>query len=516
MFFPISKSFLFQQCRIILSKSRKDKYFLACSLHSKLENRPFTSSDAYLFGDKPVTFNQLGVMPSLCNALASCGKNHATLIQLHSFPKVIAGNDVIIASETGSGKTYAYLIPLIQKCLEYKNNLKYLSPSVIILIPNKELSNQILSVSRNLTNLVNDQIVIDSLPSGTEGSRWFTTSDGDKIVDILLCTPARLLNHIRKLHTEDLAVLLNVKHLVIDEADMLLDGSYLKDTERVIGALATARRKSAGISVRWDHVSRRFVPHSPSEAPVQRYQTVLCAASVPTCGDKAVANYLQDKFPQAVRVTLPMEHSRLHAFHPRVQQRFLKLDCAASDEGAWSRQHVLAVLEAVRCGDLLPAAAHKTQTMIFANTANRAAELAKALQSEQLSCLPYHSSLPSSARHRNLQEFRAGLCPALVCTDSLARGVDLPAVRHVVQADFALDAVSFLHRTGRAARAGHEGYATHFYGASAESLVQSLLAAAGGSDAAEGFAVRGGGVEQSFSRRRRFRKKLRRAALRED
>ena len=138
------------------------------------------------------------------------------------------------------------------------------------------------------------------------------------------------------------------------------------------------------------------------------------------------------------------------------------------------------------------------QTMVFVNTAEVARQLAGELVDLGIPTAEYHNMVPDPERQENLQKFRDHVVPVLVCTDQAARGLDLPTVRHVVQAEFALNVVQHLHRVGRASRAGVLGRATNLYDGRSKDLVDSILSDSSGQNK----------VDQSFSRRRGFRAKI--------
>ena len=127
--------------------------------------------------------------------------------------------------------------------------------------------------------------------------------------------------------------------------------------------------------------------------------------------------------------------------------------------------------------------------MIFVNTAEGAAQLSEALKNEGIDCAQFHKL--SENRHEELQKFRQGSAKLIVCTDSAARGLDLPNVRHVIQAEFALNVVQHMHRIGRASRGGVSGRATSIYDSNSDLIVESIKS----------------GIVSSFSRRRGLRKK---------
>ena len=147
------------------------------------------------------------------------------------------------------------------------------------------------------------------------------------------------------------------------------------------------------------------------------------------------------------------------------------------------------------------------QTMIFVNTASVALTVAASLRHAGLDNVEYHKCVTDPVAQESLRRFRAGEVSVLVCTDHAARGLDLPDVRHVVQAEFATNVVQYLHRIGRASRAGVIGHATNIYDLRTAALVDSILSASG--DTRQ--------VDQSFSRRRGFTKKIKKGirALRE-
>ena len=166
--------------------------------------------------------------------------------------------------------------------------------------------------------------------------------------------------------------------------------------------------------------------------------------------------------------------------------------------------------------------------MIFLNTADKAQKFAQMMRyivsekdegSAQLECVEFHNLMSAYEKRSSLEQFRSGAVKVLVCTDSAARGLDLPEVRHVVEAQFALNVVQHLHRIGRASRAGRSGKATSFYCEEASPLVESIMGAEqDGRNIPvdqEGInASNASSIERSFSRRRGFRRNLKRKAQR--
>jgi len=428
-----------------------------------LEGR-FVAQDreGFLFGSDRKTFRELGAREDICVALEHLGKSLPTSIQAKSFPAIMSGVDVIVAAETGSGKTYSYLIPMIQKCLENPARgtpghiNKY--PSVIVLVPNKELCLQVNQMAQELTIALKEhqgtQVDVRTVNSVT--GRWPFSRDGGP--EILICTPSFLSRLVKGGHTTEPELFRAVRHLVLDEADMLLDGSYLRDVEIVISAFKFIRREMIG--------NGEIQVHETVQ------QRILSAATLPSYGLRSMEKYIESNFPRAVKIST----LHLHKHHPCIDQTFKRI----SDETLISPER----LEAIKL-----ACNPEESTMIFVNTAEGAAQLSEALKNEGIDCAQFHKL--SENRHEELQKFRQGSSKLIVCTDSAARGLDLPNVRHVIQAEFALNVVQHMHRIGRASRGGVSGRATSIYDSNSDLIVESIKS----------------GIVSSFSRRRGLRKK---------
>lgn len=219
--------------------------------------------------------------------------------------------------------------------------------------------------------------------------------------------------------------------------------------------------------------------------------------------------------------------------------------CDANNIVVGSEAHAKVVLLAIQNADRedgktngeIEEQSHSTRRsiMIFLNSAHNAKRFALSLRTLGQSCAEYHKLISSQEKENNLLSFESGVIRVLVCTDSAARGLDFPNVRHVIQAEFALNVVQHQHRVGRASRAGRAGRSTNFYGASAQALVDSIVGSTPKRQLpdnfpepilkdninnsitnidgiGEGHRVSGcASIEQSFSRRRGFRRNLKRA-----
>ncbi len=488
------------------------------------------SRDDYLFGlsEDRMTFLDLGADSSIAGALQACGKSTATIIQSRTFSAINDGKDVVIGAETGSGKTMAFIVPLIQKCLEASAaeqqeetddldefNISKNYPRILVMVPNKELVLQVASMTQELLDALRKESSSSMVTAETctmQQDSWFYR-DADA-PDILICTPAIISKFIRGPNIQEEELFRCVKHVVFDEADMLLEGSYLNDVEKVLDAFRLTRRgqiKSGEIGIN-DKTT----------------QFVLSAATLPTYGLKSMESYVKKKFPEATRVT----NDHLHMHHPQIRQSFVEL----GEIGQGTHIEAPPITDPARLEAVLSAVRSHSQTsssdtgaetegeavgegvqvlggstMVFVNTAEAALDLADALRNpgsgRPVECAEFHKLIPGKQKQEGLQSFRQGEVGVLICTDAAARGLDLPSVNHVIQAEFALNVVQYLHRIGRASRGGKEGHATSIIDSRSRDLAASIRS---GDPSGEGRSV-----AQSFSRKRGFRSKFKKNAKRQ-
>ena len=462
--------------------------------------------DTYLFGEGKI-FDELEMHQDLFLSLKALGKEKATSIQALSFQKIISGKDAIIAAETGSGKTLAYLLPLIHQLLviedlgglakgsendiaeeKRRENLENMVPwyggledagypKCMIMVPNKELCSQVLKMATEVCDALRKVrgrlVTIEALTSFN--GIWPYSHGGSICPNIIVCTPAYIGNYIRGPHIQDERIFRNIRCLVIDEADMVLEGSYQKEVEKVMDAFKIVRR--------------RMIREGEIEIHTFTLQNLLVAATLPSFGLKSTEKYIQKRYPRAVKIS----NSHLHKHHPRIKQEYIELDDESEDLSGENR--VQLIVNAI--GNVKSEDENRGGTMVFVNTADKAARLAVKLRKNGIKCAEFHKLMRFEEKERDLKLFQDGKIPVLVCTDHASRGLDLPGVYHVIQAEFALNVVNHLHRIGRASRAGNYGRATNLYGKSSKNLVQSIL-----SDVIDGK------VDQSFSRRRGLRARV--------
>nr|XP_029118567.1 DEAD-box ATP-dependent RNA helicase 22 isoform X2 [Elaeis guineensis] len=462
-------------------------------------------------------------------------------LQAACVPHVLTGNDVIIAAETGSGKTHGYLVPLIDRlcstsdpCEEASasNKLTEAHKMVLVLCPNVMLCEQVVHMAKSLLNDSGEPLLRVAAVCGRRG--WPVAQP-----DILVSTPAALLNYLFEFDPEKKRrdkFLQDARFVVFDEADMLLCGSFQNQIIRLIHMLRFGEKQLSEMEdsskddsvdlTKESHVELGYEDNKvqqlardleEEEADVgddleffktedTRHETssvrdwrrvrkvyrrskqyIFVAATLPASGKKTAGGVLKRMFPDATWVS----GNYLHRHNPRLEQRWIEVTADTQ---------VDALLDAVKCNydiKLRDSDAGTSRTMVFTNTVDSAESVAEILQRVGIECILYHSESSLEERTKNLNLFREN-GGVLVCTDAAARGLDIPNVSHVIQAEFATSAVDFLHRVGRTARAGQSGIVTSLYTESNRDLVSAVQRAE----------RMGEPVEKAFSRKRSFRNKL--------
>ncbi|KAL2957045.1 hypothetical protein AAZX31_18G122400 [Glycine max] len=495
------------------------------------------------FAEENVSWSSLGLSDTISRALSNIGLNRPSLVQASSVPSVLLGKDVIIAAETGSGKTYSYLVPLIDKLRDAQEHSlhavldqKVTSPQNVLLVlcPNVQLCEQVVRMANSLCRDDGETIVSVAAICGKQG--WPIREP-----DVIVTTPAALLNYVDLDRTRRMEFMRGVKYVVFDEADLLLCGSFQNKVIRLINLLRfdekllSRSKKSVAefpmkqefslssedafegeeelqteaISEDDDNDKEDIVDINNEAENVKlrdwrrvrknyerSKQYVFVAATLPVNGKKTAGGVLKYMFPDAEWVC----GNYLHCHNPRLEQKWIEVMVDTQVD-----ELIKAVNHRFRSEDLVNAGGiHRT--MVFANTVEAVEAVAKILLRSGIECSRYHKNCTLEERAQTLVDFqdKGGV---LVCTDAAARGVDIPNVLHVIQrilnsqviqADFATSAVDFLHRVGRTARAGQIGLVTSMCTESNRELVNAVRRA-GELDQP---------VETAFSRKRSFRNKL--------
>lgn len=402
--------------------------------------------------------------------------------------------DLTIGSQTGSGKTLAYLLPIFDDILRRKeevlskidtedaNNfndkgqyLGYDYARAIILVPNKELVQQVIRMSLDLCggpeSLVHGSIQL--LPSGNNMNKGKQTIDDEKStirlaimpgglnelqdfvpfrnsyglggneppVDIIVATPAVLAP--LALSPKNINFFADVQTLIFDEADMLLDGGYLRAMENVLMGFKRADRL----------VYKNYANSVP------KTQHVFVGATIPDYGLKSVDAYIKRKFPYLKRITMNGMHTAKHYGIKNSKTIWIQEEVKKN-----RMEQLLSLLQE-------PASENGIQNekiMVFCNSVEDVININEGLISNNVNSLPYHAKMKIDERTEILDKFRRykndnnevdedDTVQVLVCTDLASRGMDIPDVNVVVQLEFAGNVVSHLHRMGRCGRASARG-----------------------------------------------------------
>ena len=348
----------------------------------------------------PARFDTLELDPKLLKAVADSGYLTMTPIQAKAIPIVLAGRDVMGAAQTGTGKTAAFSLPLLQKMLKHEN--ASMSPArhpvrALVLAPTRELADQVANNVKQYSKFTKLRAAvvfggIDMKPQTLELKAG---------VEVLIATPGRLLDHIEAKN----AVLNQVEYVVLDEADRMLDIGFLPDLQRILSYL-----------------------------PKQR-QTLLFSATFSPEIKRLAESYLQD--PLLVEVARP------NATATNVEQRFYSV---STDD---KRRAVLKLLKERGI----------TQALIFVNSKIGCARLARSFERDGLRTNALHGDKSQDERLKALAAFKLGEVDVLVATDVAARGLDIADLPAVFNFDVPFNAEDYVHRIGRTGRAGASGLA---------------------------------------------------------
>ena len=343
-----------------------------------------------------MTFSEFDLHPSLLKALEAAGFTEPTAIQSAAIPVMLAGRDVIGSAQTGTGKTAAFALPLLQK-LSTSGQTMTRRPRALVLTPTRELAAQVHENLRDYGKHM--QVSATTIFGGVSmGPQINALRRG---VDVVIATPGRLMDHMQQ-RTLDLS---GVETLILDEADRMLDMGFLPALKRILAALPKKRQTllfSATFAPAIKTLAMEFM-HNPREISVSTPNTVATLVS--------------------------------HQVHPvdASKKRDLLL-------------HLLSVDS-------------RRQTLVFSRTKHGADKLVTFLNASGLRTAAIHGNKSQNARTRALSDFKSGRVTVLVATDIAARGIDIEQLPIVINFDLPMVAEDYVHRIGRTGRAGSEGLA---------------------------------------------------------
>ena len=362
-------------------------------------------------------FLALGLNEALCRAMADLNIHTPTPVQAQAIPAALQGRDLLVSSQTGSGKTAAFMLPALQKILDMpaperatgrpertngrRPRPEPARPKLVVLTPTRELAQQVTTATTAFTKYLR-RIVCTSIVGGMPYPRQLDMLA--KMPDILVATPGRLLDHIGsgRIDLSQLAM------LVFDEADRMLDMGFSEDIDAIMGQTPETR------------------------------QTLMFSATMVG----RIAELASELLNDPVRVCI--EQQQLE--YDRIEQRLHFVDDA---------QHKAKLLAHLLAHESMQ------QAIVFTGTKLEADELADDLVELGYAASALHGDMKQSHRNRTLQSLRRGEIKILVATDVAARGIDVPNISHVVNYALPRHSEDYIHRIGRTGRAGRSGIAVN-------------------------------------------------------
>jgi ATP-dependent RNA helicase RhlE len=345
-----------------------------------------------------LTFKDFNFESSLLEGIQSMGYDKPTPIQEMAVPAILAGKDLIACAQTGTGKTAAYVLPIIQKILQSTDR----HCNTLILAPTRELAQQIDQQVEAFGYFTG----VSSMPvyGGGDGVTWEQQKKAIREgIDIVIATPGRLISH---MSSGDLKMP-HLEHLILDEADRMLDMGFYEDILRIIS----------------------FLP--------KKRQTLLFSATMPS-KIRALATRILDN-PEQINIAIS-----------KPAEGIIQLYYKVNDENK------LELISKILSGNTYKS------ILIFASTREKVKKLDTAMQKAGFECKAFHSDLLQGEREEIMRAFKNKLLPMLIGTDVLSRGIDVEGIDLVVNYDVPPDPEDYVHRIGRTARAERTGTAITF------------------------------------------------------
>jgi superfamily II DNA/RNA helicase len=346
-------------------------------------------------------FSDFNLHPLILKAVRESGYETPTAVQTQSIPALLQGHDLMVCSQTGSGKTAAFMLPALHK-LAQPTEKPGNGPRLLVLSPTRELATQITVATQKYGKFLR-KINVASVLGGMPYDKQIRALA--KPLEILVATPGRLLDHMQQGRVD----FSRLEMLVLDEADRMLDMGFIDDVRRIINKTPESR------------------------------QTLLFSATL----DRSVAQLARNILREPVRIDTPSERTS----HGAIEQRLYYVD---------DSQHKL------RLVDQLLRDPELKQAIIFTATKINADALMHRLVAQGHDVAALHGDMRQNARNRTLTNLRSGELRVLVATDVAARGIDVAGLSHIINFDLPKAPEDYVHRIGRTGRAGATGIAISF------------------------------------------------------
>lgn len=341
-------------------------------------------------------FTEFGFHPDLLEGIEASNYENATPVQEKVIPPILAGKDIIASAQTGTGKTAAFLLPLIHRLLSHRIEGQV---GALVIVPTRELAIQIAQHLEGLAYFTNLSSI--AVYGGNDGSNFVNEKKALQTgTDIVICTPGRMIAHLNMGYVQ----FKQLQFLVLDEADRMLDMGFSDDINKIIAALPAKR------------------------------QTLLFSATMPEKIRQLARKILTDPAEINIAISKPPEKI--------VQKAFIVYE-----------PQKLPLLK-----DILKNVSFKS-ALVFCSRKQSVKSLVRELQRARFQIAEIHSDLEQAQREDVLNGFTSGRIPILVATDILSRGIDIDTIDLVINYDVPRDAEDYVHRIGRTARAEADGMA---------------------------------------------------------
>ena len=345
-----------------------------------------------------MTFEELGLSEQLLEALDYMGFETATEIQEKAIPVIMKNSDLLACAQTGTGKTAAFILPVLHQMVENRSE----GINTLIIVPTRELAKQIDQQIQGFSYFVsvNSQTIYGGGSTDWDAQKKALTSG----VDIVVATPGKFISHLSMgyIKTE------TIKHLILDEADRMLDMGFIDDINKIISHLPKLR------------------------------QTLMFSATMPPKIKKLAESIMKDPEEITLALSKPAEGVLQGAYLVHDPQKINLIKHLVTDKPDY------------------------TSILIFSSTKKKVNEIVSSLRRSKLNVEGISSDFEQKERERILSKFRAKRIRVLVATDVLSRGIDIKDINLVINYDVPSNAEDYVHRVGRTARASTTGVALTF------------------------------------------------------
>ena len=372
---------------------------------------PLAPKPQYFIGNT-MNFSSLGLAPELLQAIEACGYTEMTPVQEQAIVPARRGKDILANAQTGTGKTAAFALPILQQMIDKPKEIGSKGPRAIILTPTRELAEQLANTIGAYAQFL--PLSVTAVYGGVKmGGQERKLKAG---VDVLIATPGRLMEHLTQCNVE----LSSAEFVVLDEADRMLDMGFINDVDTIFQHAAKKR------------------------------QTLLFSATISPAVNELAHKILNNH--QVVRVTKQNATADTvqHVVYPVDERSKIDLFINLLNEQNWF------------------------QILVFTSTKEQADRLLSDLKLHKVTAAVCHGDKSQGTRRRALADFKAGDIQVLIATEVAARGLDINGLEYVLNFNLPYLAEDYVHRIGRAGRAGNKGNAISFVSREEERTLDNI------------------------------------------